>query len=148
MFNQILIGTIAITSTIVIQIIFVSVAITLLPKYGKWLAKPPFFIKNVVALVAVVLWLVSGISMCTWFWAGTFLFFGIFDSLEPAIYFATVTFTTLGYGDVTLDESWRILGSFAAVDGLIIFGITTAFLIELASRLRAAQETYHGSAKV
>ncbi|MCW8878220.1 MAG: potassium channel family protein [Kangiellaceae bacterium] len=141
MFNQILIGTLLIISTIVIQVIIISIAITLLPKFGKWLAQPPFLIKNIIAIVGIVLWLVFGISICAWLWAGTFMYVELFDSLEAALYFSTVTFTTLGYGDITLNESWRLLGSLAAVDGLIIFGLNTAFLIEFASRLRTAQES-------
>ena len=40
-----------------------------------------------------------------------------------------VTFTTLGYGDVLLNERWRILGSFEAANGIIMFGWTTAIII-------------------
>ena len=140
MLNQILIGTLLIASTIIIQVVLISIAIASLPKFGEWLARPPFLIKNVVAIVAIVLWLVFGLSICAWLWAATLMYVELFDSLEAALYFSTVTFTTLGYGDITLNESWRLLGSLAAVDGLIIFGLNTAFLIEFASRLRAAQE--------
>lgn len=140
MLTQILIGTIVIFITIVIQVLFISVAIQALTKRGTWLVKPPFIVKTTVALVAVVLWLIAGISLSAWSWAGVFLTVGAFQSLEPALYFSIVTFTTLGYGDITLDPQWRILASFAAVDGLIIFGLNTAFLVEFTGRLRSAQE--------
>ena len=44
-------------------------------------------------------------------WAFTFLAVGAIPDLEPALHFSTVTFTTLGYVDITLDASWRLLGS-------------------------------------
>ena len=50
-------------------------------------------------------------------------------SWEEAIYFSTVTYSTLGYGDVTLDAPRRILASFQGVIGLILFGWTTALVI-------------------
>lgn len=50
-------------------------------------------------------------------------------SLEDAIYFALVTSTTLGYGDITLGSRWRLFGAMAAVNGLLTFGLSTAFLI-------------------
>jgi hypothetical protein len=39
-----------------------------------------------------------------------------------------------------LSSEWRILASFAAVNGLIIFGLNTAFLVEFTNRLRQRQE--------
>ncbi len=140
MFTQIFIGTTVIFTTIVIQVLFVTLAIDVLTRRGAWLVKPPFIFKTIIAMVAVVLWLIVGISLSAWLWAGVFLTTGIFQSLEPALYFAIVSFTTLGYGDITLNTDWRILGSFTAVNGLIIFGLNTAFLVEFTSRLRSNQE--------
>lgn len=140
MITQILYGTLVIFMTVVIQVLFISTAIEVLTKRGAWLAKPPFVFKTTIALVSVVLWLIVGISLSAWSWAGVFLILGVFQSLEPALYFSIVTFTTLGYGDITLNPDWRILASFAAVDGLIIFGLNTAFLVEFTSRLRSTQE--------
>ncbi|WP_218648403.1 potassium channel family protein [Neptunomonas phycophila] len=126
--------------TIVVQVLFISAAIQALTKYGGKLAEPPFIVKTILALVMVVLWLIAGISLSAWLWAGVFLAVEAFQELEAALYFSIVTFTTLGYGDITLNAQWRILASFAAVNGLIIFGLNTAFLVEFTSRLRSAQE--------
>jgi Ion channel len=38
------------------------------------------------------------------------------------------TFTTLGYGDITLDKDWRLLSSFEAANGLLMFGWSTALV--------------------
>jgi hypothetical protein len=71
-------------------------------------------------------------------WAGTYMALGEINDLEPAFYFSMVTFTTLGYGDIVLDERWRLLASFEAATGIIMFGWTTAIL------LAAVQSTYFG----
>jgi len=44
------------------------------------------------------------------------------------LYFTAVTFTTLGYGDVTLAAPWRQLGPLLAIAGVLSFGCSTAFL--------------------
>jgi len=62
-------------------------------------------------------------------WAAAYMALGEIKDLEPAFYFSMVTFTTLGYGDIVLDESWRLLASFEAATGIIMFGWTTAILI-------------------
>jgi voltage-gated potassium channel len=49
-------------------------------------------------------------------------------SLGEAFYFSIVTFTTLGYGDITLSEQWRILSGVEAINGILLIGWTTALL--------------------
>jgi len=49
-------------------------------------------------------------------------------SLQDAFYFSIVTFTTLGYGDITLSEQWRILSGIEAINGIVLLGWTTALL--------------------
>ncbi len=49
-------------------------------------------------------------------------------SFQEAFYFSIVTFTTLGYGDITLSEQWRILSGVEAVNGILLVGWTTALL--------------------
>ncbi|WP_226621502.1 potassium channel family protein [Alloyangia pacifica] len=70
-----------------------------------------------------------------WLWAASFRHLGAFETLPEAFYFAVVSYTTLGYGDVTLGEGLRIYGTFAAITGLLTFGVSTAFLLAVLSRL-------------
>ena len=60
---------------------------------------------------------------------------GEFDQLAKALYFSVVTSTTLGYGDVTLSESWQLLATFEAMGGLILFGASTAFMLAVMRKL-------------
>jgi hypothetical protein len=53
---------------------------------------------------------------------------GELQTLESAFYFSAVTFTTLGYGDITLSSDWRLLSGLQAIDGILLIGWTTAFL--------------------
>jgi hypothetical protein len=70
-------------------------------------------------------------------WAFTYLAVGALSTLEEALYFSTVTYTTLGYGDVVLHESWRILASFQAANGVIMFGWTTALIVAFIQNVRS-----------
>jgi len=49
-------------------------------------------------------------------------------SFSDGWYFAGVSHTTLGYGDVVLRKPWRSLGPISAINGLLTFGCSTAFL--------------------
>jgi hypothetical protein len=68
-------------------------------------------------------------------WAVTYLIVNAIEGAEQAFYFSMVTYTTLGYGDVLLAERWRVLGSFEAANGIIMFGWTTAVVVAAVHRL-------------
>jgi voltage-gated potassium channel Kch len=68
-------------------------------------------------------------------WAAAYLILGAISSVEKALYFSGVTFTTLGYGDVLLEAHWRLLGPLEAANGIIMFGWTTAIVIAVVQRV-------------
>jgi len=53
------------------------------------------------------------------------------------LYFAFVNYTTLGYGDVTPVERWRLLGPLTAMNGVLLFGWSTAVIFEVLRRAMA-----------
>ena len=67
-------------------------------------------------------------------WAFSLWALGALPGYEEPIYFALVTYTTVGYGDTTLGPAFRIFGAMASVNGILAFGMTTAFLVGLFPR--------------
>ncbi len=61
---------------------------------------------------------------------------------ETATYFSVVTFTSLGYGDITLSSQWRLLSGLQAIDGIVLLGWTTAFLFAVLQRSWAVIHTH------
>ena len=59
---------------------------------------------------------------------------GELQTLEEAVYFSFVTFSTLGYGDITLSEGWRLLSGIEALNGILLVGWTTALLFAVVQR--------------
>jgi hypothetical protein len=47
------------------------------------------------------------------------------------VYFAFVNYTTLGYGDVVPVERWQLLGPITAMNGVLLFGWSTALIFEV-----------------
>ena len=86
-----------------------------------------------VSYIVILMFLAS--IMETLAWAITYLALNAIEGLEKALYFSMVTFTTLGYGEIVLDEQWRLLASFEAANGIIMFGWTTAIVIAAVQRL-------------
>lgn len=61
-------------------------------------------------------------------WAAFYYTQGLFSDLETSLYFSMVSFTTIGYGDVLLPRRWRLLGVIEGFSGLLLCGISTAFI--------------------
>lgn len=50
------------------------------------------------------------------------------ETFEKSIYFSLVTFTTLGYGEITIGSANRILAGLEAINGITLIGWSTAFM--------------------
>jgi hypothetical protein len=61
-------------------------------------------------------------------WAFAYMIVGIAPPGTDLIYFAFVNYTTLGYGDVTPLERWQLLGPMTAMNGVLLFGWSTAVI--------------------
>jgi len=81
------------------------------------------------AIAALVLMMFFATILHASAWAATYMVVGAIQGFEESLYFSMVTFTTLGYGDITLTESWRLLAAFEAANGCIMFGWTTAIVV-------------------
>jgi hypothetical protein len=71
-----------------------------------------------------------------WSYAALYLALGAFREFEVSLYFSTVTYASIGYGDVLLPTGWRILGAIEGSTGIIMLGWSTAFLVSLLARLK------------
>jgi hypothetical protein len=64
-------------------------------------------------------------------WSLTYAVFGVAPDGADVVYFAFVNYTTLGYGDVTPVARWHLLGPMAAMNGVLLFGWSTAVVFEV-----------------
>jgi voltage-gated potassium channel len=71
-----------------------------------------------------------------WLYAALYLGLGAFGHFEQALYYSTITYTTIGYGDVLMPVRWRILGAIEGAIGIIMLGWSTAFLVSLLTQLK------------
>jgi hypothetical protein len=66
-------------------------------------------------------------------WAFVLMICGQFTVLTTAYYHAALNYTTLG--DVSMSPSWTLLGPLAAVDGMLMFGVSTAMIFAVVQSL-------------
>jgi len=99
----------------------------------RWAQRPGPLREMTVAVLVLVMFLATLIEAGVW--AATYLMLGAISGFEQALYFSMVTYTTLGYGDVVMEEAWRLLSSFEAANGIIMFGWTTALIVAAVHRM-------------
>jgi hypothetical protein len=136
MIIQFLIGIAMTIVSITIGALVIVLGAEQLQARESWLRRGALLQKHVFVLAMMTTWLVFGMIIVMLIWAVALHALGIFTSLEPALYFSMISFTTLGFGDVILPDEWRLLSGFIAMDGFILFGLNTAFLFEALRRLR------------
>lgn len=71
----------------------------------------------------------------TMIWAAFYYSRNLFPNFETALYFSLKTFTTVGYGDTLLPEDWRILGGIESLSGVLLCGVSTAFIFAILTAL-------------
>ena len=87
-----------------------------------------------IVAAAMLLALIAHLVEIT-IWALVFMFCGEFTQLAAAFYHSAVNCTSLGYGDIVMSASWRLLGPLEAADGLLMFGVSTAMIFAVIERL-------------
>ncbi len=140
MFIQIFIGAVLVICTVVVETAAISIAIAALPRFSERLGAGMQTVKLTFLLSCVTLWMLASLFAAILIWAVAFRALGLFDSLEHAMYFSAITFTTVGFGDATLPEEWRQLSGVLGANGLILFSLSTAFLFEILRRLLGSRQ--------
>jgi Ion channel len=98
-------------------------------------SSPSLFLITIMVATVSVLMAAHASEVIVWAAA-----YGIVDAVPPGegvIYFAFVNYTTLGYGDIVPVKSWQLLGPATAMNGVLLFGWSTAVIFEVLRRAMA-----------
>jgi Ion channel len=68
-------------------------------------------------------------------WAGFYYWRGLFEDFETSLYFSLGSYTTIGYGDVVLPRTWRLLGAIEGISGVLLCGLSAAFVFAIVNAL-------------
>lgn len=88
---------------------------------------------TIVVLVMSFAFVAHVIEIAVWAWL--FMICGEFQEFGAAYYHSAVNYTTLGYGDVIMSASWKLLGPLEAANGSLMFGVSTAMMFAVILRL-------------
>lgn len=90
---------------------------------------PRFHLMAVMVATATALMVAHTLE--AFVWALAYAIVGAAPEGSDLLYFAFVNYTTLGYGDITPVQAWRLTGPMTAMNGILMFGWSTAVLFEV-----------------
>jgi len=128
-------GAIAVVGTILLHGLSVSATVNLF-RYKQRSGRAGVSFSADVAIVAIVMLVLLVAHLIeVAVWALLFIVCGEFADFGTAYYHSAVNYTTLGYGDVIMSPSWRLLGPLEAANGMLMFGVSTAILFAVLERI-------------
>lgn len=83
----------------------------------------------VMAIALAVLMLAHTFEI--WIWSLLYDLLGVAPEGANNFTFAFVNYTTLGYGNVVPMPRWEVLGPMTAMNGVLLFGLSTAVLFQI-----------------
>jgi hypothetical protein len=83
-------------------------------------------VMGVTVLLMTALHGIEGVA-----WAGAYIFVGAVPDAKSAMLYSLNAMTTYGHESVSLEPHWQMMGALEALNGMLLFGLTTAFLFAM-----------------
>ena len=120
--------------------------------FFEWLGKRRALIEQHSSMLSYALLLILVFAVIillhladTGIWAAFYYWRNLFVDFETSFYFSLGSYTTIGYGDVVLPKPWRLLGGIEGVSGVLLCGLSTAFIFAIVNvlfRIRIQKQSH------
>lgn len=134
MLTQLLLASFMALVTTITHLIGLAVLVRVLRSHNRIFAELKVLPLTLLLTAAVGILAIHTIEI--WTYAGLYLALDCFGGIEDALYFSTVTYASIGYGDLLLPHGWRLVGAIEGAVGVIMLGLSTAFLVSILTRLK------------
>jgi len=141
MLRQLLVGSgVSICNIVIHALVMTALVRVLQTVSARKTSRPAVRLISVMVATVSVLMAAHVSEVLVWSLA-----YAIFDAAPQGadrVYFAFVNYPTLGYGDVTPVARWRLLGPMTAMNGVLLFGWSTAVIFQVLRRTMLSDVRY------
>lgn len=139
MLNQILAGGVVSICNIVIHALLTVLVVDVARSLSvRLISRPSLILTGMMIGTASIL--MAAHSCEVFLWALAYFILSAAPHDADLVYFAFVNYTTLGYGDVLPNPDWQLLGPMTAMNGVLLFGWSTALMFEVLRRILPAAQ--------
>lgn len=134
MLSQLLLATFMVIVTATIHILGLAILTRVLRSHSQLMRRLRILPLTVLLIASIGIVAIHTVEI--WMWAAMYLELQTLRNFEEALYFSTVTYASIGYGDLLLPHHWRIFGAIEGAAGIIMLGLSTAYLATLLTRVK------------
>jgi MFS superfamily sulfate permease-like transporter len=122
--------------TVVIHVVGLSLINEKVVRPLSGIAQRRQFTAGFVIIMAVVAWLVTLLHAIEGFvWAFAYERLGALPNTTAAVLYSFSAMTAYGHANIVLEQHWQLMGALEALNGLMLFGLTTAFMFAVIERV-------------
>jgi Ion channel len=130
MLRQLLLGGVVSLGNIALHAVLMTMVEDVAGRVAKWDRRRRRVWLTAVMVASVGVLLMAHTAEVV-IWSSAYWVLGAAPPGSDLLYFALSNYTTLGYGDVVPVERWRLLGPITAMNGILLFGWSTAVIFEV-----------------
>lgn len=134
MLQNILAGSLLVALTVLIHtggLILISEAT---PPVARILGFHNHIAGRTLIMTGTVLGLLGILTLEVWAWALAYSAWGVTGRFDDALFLSTSMFSTIGYGEIGINPAWRLLTALEGINGFLLIGWSTAYLVGAATR--------------
>ena len=91
-------------------------------------------IGRTLVMTGTVLGILATLTLEVWSWALAYFLLGVAANFGDALYLSTTMFSTTGYHELNINESWRLMTALEGINGFLMIGWSTAYLVRASTR--------------
>jgi hypothetical protein len=133
------VGVITFVCTIFVHVLPLGATVTIVRREKRLGLAGVSLLINFVTVASIISFALVAHLIEIALWAVVFVICGEFHDFGTAYYHSAVNYTTLGYGDLIMSSTWRLLGPLEAANGILMFGVSTAMIFTVILRLTEAR---------
>lgn len=134
MLQNLVAGSCLVALTVLIHTAGLVLIATATPRLSRWLGFQNHDIGRTLVMTGTVLGILVTLTLEVWSWALAYTLLGTAANFGDALYLSTAMFSTTGSGDLHPDQSWRLLTALEGINGFLMIGWSTAYLVRASTR--------------
>jgi len=134
MLHDLVSGSALVALTVLIHTVGLILVAAATPRLAHWLGLHHNDAGRTLVMTGTVLGLLGILTLEVWSWAVAYVLLGATANFSDALYLSTAMFSTVGYGEIHVDAAWRLLTALEGVNGFLLIGWSTAYLVGASTR--------------
>lgn len=134
MFANLTVGSLLVAATVLIHTVGLVLLARLTPRIAERLGLHSHDTGRSVVMMMSVLGIFALHTVEVWLWAVVYALLAVAPTFADSLDLSTAMFSTIGYGQIAVAAAWRLLTALEGINGFILIGWSTAYLVGVSTR--------------